>query len=411
MPRPIVAVALPPDESAVVSGELAAAGFEPATIMDPADLTALLADGRRVDVAILDPDTDLDSSCELYSLLHTDGRSIPALLMVDDRSLERMIETGAPDDEYLSRPYSPESIRWRIEAMCIRSATVDDGSGAAVLGGDHAIGRGYADLATVLVVFNPKGGVGKTTIATNLAAAIQAQGEHAVLLVDADTVTGHILSSLGIEGVPTLGDAWTDELEGGPALPIAQIAAPHPSGMRVLALTSSPLHVEVLDPQRVAASVDAARRSFDVIVIDLHPSYSALNRAIFGVADRLLMPVTPDVPALRAAIQFRDVAVDLGIRDRIAMIVNRANSGVTVEDVERTTGMSAVALIRSGGLLFVHAANEGRTVVERYPKEKVAADFTALADRLLDPQRGTEAPAIESQKSGFRLFGRAPARA
>jgi pilus assembly protein CpaE len=411
MPRPIVAVALPPDETAAVSGELAAAGFEPAPILDPTDLSALLADGRRVEVAILDPDTDLDSSCELYSLLHLEGRSIPALLMVDDRSMERMIETGAAEDEYMSRPYAAESIRWRIEAMCIRSATVDDGSGAAVLSGDLGNGRGFADVATVLVVFNPKGGVGKTTIATNLAAAIQAGGERRVLLVDADTVTGHILSSLGIEGMPTLADAWTDEAEGGPSLPIAQIAAPHPSGLRVLALTTSPLHVEVLDPQRVAAAIDGARRSFDVIVIDLHPSYSALNRAIFGVADRLLMPVTPDVPALRAAIQFRDVAVDLGIRDRIAMIVNRANSGVTVEDVERTTGLSAVALIRSGGLLFVSAANEGRTVVERYPKEKVTADFDALADRLLDPQKGTEAPAIMGPKSGFRLFGRAPIRA
>ena len=410
MPRPIVAVALPPDEERIVSDELAAAGFEPVAIVDPADLDALLADGRRVDVAILDADTDLDASCELYSLLHVDGRSVPALVMVDERALERHLETAAVDDEYLSRPYSPESIRWRVEAMCIRSATVDDGSGAAVLSTDLEIGRGYADLATVLVVFNPKGGVGKTTIATNLAAAIEARGDRRVLLVDADTVTGHILTSLGMDGVQTLADAWTEEQEGGPALPIAQVAAAHPSGLRVLALTNSPLHVEALEPDRVAAAMEAARRSFDVIVIDLHPSYSALNRAVFGVADRILMPVTPDVPALRAAIQLRDVAVDLGIRDRVAMVVNRANSGVTVEDVERTTGMPAFALIRSGGLLFVHAANEGRTVVDRYPKEKVTADFFALAERLIDPVRAVD-PHSLGQRGPFRIFGRATARA
>jgi MinD-like ATPase involved in chromosome partitioning or flagellar assembly len=410
MPRPIVAVALPPDEERIVSDELAAAGFEPVAIVDPSDLEALLADGRRVDVAILDADTDLDASCELYSLIRAEGRSVPALVLVEERGLERHLETASPDDEYLSRPYSAESIRWRVEAMCIRSATVDDGSGAAVLTGDLELGRGYADLATVLVVFNPKGGVGKTTIATNLAAAIQARGDRRVLLVDADTVTGHIPTSLGIDGVPTLADAWTDELEGGQPSPITHIAAAHPSGLRVLALTNSPLHVEALEPERVAAAIEAARRSFDVIVIDLHPSYSALNRAIFGVADRILMPVTPDVPALRAAIQLRDVAVDLGIRDRVAMIVNRANSGVTVEDVERTTGMPALALIRSGGLLFVHAANEGRTVVERYPKEKVTADFDALADRLLDPIRAVD-PRSLGQRGAFRFLGRVTARA
>ncbi|HYM84642.1 MAG TPA: AAA family ATPase [Candidatus Dormibacteraeota bacterium] len=416
MPRPIVALALPADEARIVSDELAGAGFEPVTIAEASDLEALLGDGRRVDVAILDAETDLDASCELYSLLHADGRSVPALIVVDDRSLEKLLESGSVEDEYAARPYAPESIRWRVEAMCIRSATViDDESGRAVLAADLGfedlgLGRGFADLATVLVVFNPKGGVGKTTIAANLAAAIQARGDRRVLLVDADTVTGHILSSLGIDRAPTLADAWTDELDGGGSLPIAQIAAAHPSGLRVLALTNSPLHVEVLEPERVAGAIEGARRAFDVIVVDLHPSYSALNRAIFGVADRILMPVTPDVPALRAAIQLRDIAVDLGIRDRVAMIVNRANSGVTVEDVERTTGMTALALIRSGGLLFVHAANEGRTVVERYPKEKVTADFNALAERLLDPVKALE-PASLGAKSGFRLFGRAPARA
>ena len=95
------------------------------------------------------------------------------------------------------------------------------------------------------------------------------------------------------------------------------------------------------------------------------------------------MPVTPDVPAIRAAVQLRDVAVGLGCRERLAMVINRANSGVTVADMERTVGMPALALIRSGGLLFVRAANEGRTVIEMFPKEKITADFDLLADRVL----------------------------
>lgn len=263
----------------------------------------------------------------------------------------------------------------------------------------------------MLVVFNPKGGVGKTTIATNLAAAIQGRGDQQVLLVDADTVTGHILTSLGLETGQTLADAWRDELEGEPAVPVPALAAEHPTGMRVLALTNSPLHTDVLDPGRVAGALEAARRAFDVIVVDLHPSYSALNRALFDVADRILVPVTPDVPALRAAIQLRDVAVDLGIRDRLAMIVNRANSGVGVADMERAIGMPALALIRSGGLLFVHATNEGRTVIERYPKEKVTEDFEGLATKLIGPDAAAMATA-GAARSGFRLFGRAkePAR-
>ena len=117
------------------------------------------------------------------------------------------------------------------------------------------------------------------------------------------------------------------------------------------------------------------------------------------------MPVTPDVPAIRAAVQFRDIAGGLGCRERLAMVVNRANSGVTVADMERTVGMPALALIRSGGLLFVRAANEGRTVIDMFPKEKITADFDLLADRVLGVR--VTAPAV---KTGFRL-GAARAKA
>jgi Flp pilus assembly CpaE family ATPase len=411
MPRPTVAVALPPDEAAPVTAELRDAGFTAVLVDHPDQLAALLQERRDVAVAILDGEGELDLSLEYYARLHEEGRSIPALMVVSPTSLSRM-EEGGDHDEYFTRPYTAEAIRWRVEAMCIRSVTVDDGTSDGVLTGDVAGANDWASRATVFVVFNPKGGVGKTTIATNLAAVIQARGDQRVLLVDADTVTGHIPTSLGIEGVPTIADAWRDEAETGePAAPLAQLATEHTSGMRILSFTNSPLAVELLEPGRISAALETARRAFDVIVIDLHPSYSALNRALFRSADRILLPVTPDVPALRAAVQLRDVAVEMGIRDRLALIVNRANSGVSVEDMERTIALPAIATIRSGGLLFVRAANEGRTVIERYPKEKVTEDFTALANALLRPAASASTAEPVTSRSGLWLFGRAKEQA
>ena len=106
-----------------------------------------------------------------------------------------------------------------------------------------------------------------------------------------------------------------------------------------MSLTASPLNTEILEPARVPAAINAARRGFDFIVVDLHPSYGALNQAMFEAADRILVPVTPDVPAIRAAVQLSGVATELGIRDRLALVINRANSGVSVADMERTVGM------------------------------------------------------------------------
>jgi pilus assembly protein CpaE len=405
MNRPAVVIWLPPEEFQPVSVELAAAGFEPIAVDRPSDLEATLDTHPDVAVAIIDSEADFDRSLALYELLHEDGRDIPALLVVSDRALERL--TGATpttsiSDEYVTRPYSAESIRWRIEAMLIRAQTVDDGSGDVLQTGPVEAGD-WARRATVIAVFNPKGGVGKTTVATNLAATLQVRKEQRVLLVDADTVTGHVTTSLGLDQGRTVVDSWREEADDGVVEGFLEIASAHPSGMQVIALTSSPLHTDLLDPQRVADAIGAARRSFDFIIVDTHPSYGPLNMAIFDRADRILLPVTPDLPALRAAVQLRDVATELGIRDRISMVINRANSGVSVADMERTVGIPALALIRSGGLLFVRAANEGRTVIDRFPKEKVSDDFDQLADKLLPTVHGTVAVPKPALKS---LFGR-----
>ena len=409
MARPAIVIALPDSERSVVADELKSAGFESIVIGSPDELEALLRERRDVAVAILDGENDLNESLEYYSLLHEGSREIPALMVMSPRALDKMW-SAASSDEFFSRPYTADSIRWRIEAMCIRSVTVDDGSGPVIQSGSMEMGD-WTRRATVIAIFNPKGGVGKTTIATSLASTLQLNNGQKVLLIDADTVTGHVTTSLGLEHVRTVADSWRDQAEGGDPESFIELAAAHPSGMSVVSLTSSPLHTDILEPQRVADAITAARPYFDFIVVDLHPSYSALNQAVFVKADRILVPVTPDVPALRAAVQLRDVAIEIGVQDRLALIVNRANSGVSVADMEKTVGMPAMALIRSGGLLFVRAANEGRTVIEMYPRERVSEDFQALAERLVRTAVPTE-PAIVPAKAGFRLFGRAkePAR-
>jgi len=391
-----------------VSMELLQAGFEVMEVDDPRQLEEALEARQDVAIAILDGEGDPDEARAYGAVLQDAGRPIAALTVVSPKALERLTEMQAPDsiNEYFTRPYSADSIRWRVEAMCIRRETVDDGSGPVLQNGDFGA-ESWAGRASTIAIFNPKGGVGKTTVATNLASALQTRKGKSVLLIDADTVTGHVTSSLGIDGVRTVADSWHDEMEGGPAESLLDIAAQHSSGMRVVALTDSPLNTDVLDPARLAAAIRAIRNDVDVVVIDLHPSYSALNQAIFTESDRILVPVTPDVPAIRAAVQLRDVARGLGCRERLALVVNRANSGVTTEAMERTVGMPALALIRSGGLLFVRAANEGRTVIELFPREKITADFDELADRVLGVQKAEPAP-----KAGFRVLPRVkePAR-
>jgi pilus assembly protein CpaE len=292
-----------------------------------------------------------------------------------------------------------------------REEAVDDGSGAVLQTGPVSLDD-WSRNGTFIAVFNPKGGVGKTTVAVNLAAALTAMGRR-VLLVDADTVTGHIASSLGLDRVRALVDEVIDASDASitSSTTLDGLLSAHPSGMDVLVLASSPLKTSLLDPALVAEIVDTGRRTHDVVVVDLHPDYETLNRAIFERADRILVPVTPDVPALRAAVQLRDVAAELGFGGKIAMVVNRANSGVSVADMERTVGMPSLALIRSAGLQLVKAANEGRTVIDLFPREKISEDFRILAELIVGVRRAKGAPAPRAVVASLFERRREPAGA
>jgi len=399
--RSAVVVALPEAEFPAVREHLAEAGYEALRVSGADELETLLTGRADIDCAILDGEKDFDGTLEMYALLHEGERNIPALMLMPHRALGRMGLGGRSDarDEYFTRPYSPESLRWRVEAILIRVESVPaepalpelvapDPVSPAVGLVDHAVHvpdavAPGAARGKILIVFNPKGGVGKTTISINLGAALQMHKGQRVLMVDCDTITGHIASSLGLRRPRTLADAWSDAARTGADESVAQIAAVHSSGVGVLVMAESPLHTEILDPIRVAESIVAARDSYDWIILDMHPDYGPLNQALFEQADKILIPVTPDVPCIRAAVQFREVAVELGIRERLSLVINRANSGVAAADVERVVAIPAMARVRSAGMLFVRAADEGKSAVERFPTAKVVGDINVLADRLM----------------------------
>ena len=425
MPRSAVAIALPSPEFEAVREHLVDAGYDAILVRNDLELEMLLRTRDDIRVAVLDGENDFDGTLEMYASLHEGDRNVPALLLMPPRVLGRMGlgGKGPVKDEYFTRPYSPESLRWRVEAMLIRVENVPAESGAgpvidAGLREPSASDEAPTDgkRGKIIIVFNPKGGVGKTTISINLGAILQLRKGQRVLLVDCDTVTGHVAQSLGMESPRTLARAWREAENTGIEETIGQIAAVHSSGLRVLTLASSPLHTEVLEPTRVSNLISAARDSYDWVILDMHPDYGPLNQALFKHADRILVPVTPDVPCIRAAVQFREVAVELNIRDRLTVVINRSDSGVTASDVQRVVAVTAMARVRSAGMLFVRASDEGKSAVERFPDAKVVGDIETLAERLMN---GVEAeddqsaglPSRERVRGTFRgLFERLTAQ-
>ena len=406
--RPTIVVALSEPERTNVVDAMTAAGFDVIPLPPGTPISEAFSPTAPSLVAVVDVAGDPEAA---VARVRDARRGRPGALAVvysaTDSELDGLVAAGLEDDEIMIRPWDLEALRWRLEAMAIRVQVPDAPAGDAVLSGGN-LGAEWTPPAPIFAVFNPKGGVGKTTIATNLAAVLQLRKHRKVLLVDGDTVTGHVGLSLGMPTGRSASDSWVDEDAGYGHEMLIDLASAHSSGIKVVSLSSDPLSQPHLSAARVVDSILEARHSVDAIVIDLHPSYSEVNLAVFAIADRIIVPVTPDLPAMRAAIQLKDVAVQVGVRDRLSMVINRANSGVTVADMETTVGLPAIAHVRSAGLHFVWSANAGKTLIDKFPRHPATQDFEHLADRLLSIHAG--APAIDKPREAVSLlkslFGR-----
>src|SRR3990170_6824554 len=155
MPRPTVIVALPPDERAVVCGVLQEAGFPTAIVSGPADVFELLASGVPLGAAIVDAETDLSTAVAIDDELHAGGRAVPTLVIASDGQLDNLSHiAGAAGSEFVLRPYSAESLRWRIEAMVIRAQVADvaaETTDAVFFGGGVQVQ--WTSSAPIIVVF------------------------------------------------------------------------------------------------------------------------------------------------------------------------------------------------------------------------------------------------------------------
>jgi pilus assembly protein CpaE len=405
--RPTIAISLAEPERSELDAMLIDAGYQTISLPPGASIAEAFSPGAPTLIAIVDVAADPEGAVARVETARQ-GRAghLSVMFLASEEELDGLASAGlVAADEIVLRPLSVDAIRWRIEAMAIRAQVPTEHSSDAVLSG--GVDATWTPAAPVFAVFNPKGGVGKTTIATNLAAVLQIRKQMNVLLIDADTVTGHVGLSLGLPNGRSVADSWIDEDAGYAHETLMDLATVHSSGIRVVALSNNPLNHPQLKAERVADALSEARHAVEAIVVDMHPSYSEVNLAIFSIADRIIVPVTPDLPAMRAAIQLKEVAVEVGVRDRLAMVINRANSGVAVADMESTVGLPAIAHIRSAGLHFVHSANGGMTLIDKFPKHQATQDFEQLANRLVASYAGAPAPDRKATNSLLKsLFGR-----
>ncbi len=245
----------------------------------------------------------------------------------------------------------------------------------------------------VVAVTSAKGGVGKTTVAINLAVCLAREG-HSVALVDSFAQLGDISVALDLSPPGTLADliARTDDLD---VNLLSSYLSDHPSGVKVLAGPAEPLP----EPPSLdfwAHLITLLRRRFRFVVLDCPAMPWPSSEYVFSRSDAVLMVTTAsDVITVRnAALLFRHLRDRLGLGDRVKLVINQVSrmDGLAPSDVEKACGAPAFAIIPFDAEAVREAANQGRPLVELHPNREVSQAMRRLARELV-AERTQPAPA------------------
>ena len=375
MKRPVILLALG-GESASYVDALQRAGF------DAVDPDALEVTGRNADLGVIDCDMDTATVKYLYDVMHVDP-PIPTLLLLGESS-HLGPGIGAVGDEVAIKPLPPDAMVYRLQALLIRTGrSLPEESGTWAADG-ALLSAPVAGEGRVISVFAPKGGVGKTTLAINVAVAVRQQTRAEVLLFDADVGVGNVTSALEVPprmGLAELADSppsdWTDAA-------FEQAISTHPeSGLHVLTWGTTP--GQSIPAELLLAALRWARGRHSFVIVDCHPGYDERTMSMLAVANEIFLVVTPEVGSIRNSAHFLELAREIGLAGMIRVVVNRANHGIRADDLSATLGMPIAATVMSNGPKAVVAANQGRPLVMMFPREKISDDLHRVARLISQP--------------------------
>jgi pilus assembly protein CpaE len=233
-----------------------------------------------------------------------------------------------------------------------------------------------------IVVLSPKGGSGKTTLATNIAVGLARRRPGEVLLVDLDLAFGDVAAALLLDPRPGLLDVAL-----GGALPRV-----HRSGLHVVGAPDTAAPTRVPSAEELSDALAEVASRYTSVVIDTGAGFDAAAQVAAQRATDLVLVASMDVPTLLGLRKVLGWLDGLGVTGERHLVLNRADSsvGLDIQDVLATTRMEVAAQIPSSAEVTL-SVNEGAPLTGEDGEGPVADAYRAIVARLA-PLRTPWAP-------------------
>ncbi len=288
------------------------------------------------------------------------------------------LHIGAADSgvrALVAMPPSLADLTARLTAAAWWSRTVRLGSEAK---------GSYDEAGTVLAVAGAKGGVGTTTLATQLAFVAAGAKDARVCLVDFDLFGADLAAYLATTATRSLLDlvGLADELSPGVLQPML---FPHESGVRVLFSPEDVTDAELITASVTRRTIGVLRAMFDVVVIDCGSQVVDAALPAIELADRVALVTTPDLLSIRSAHRVVDTWERLDVRRTamVELVINRASRSAAVQPrlVGQTAAMPVCRVVVPAAFAALESlANEGATGLKN--QKVLSRPLTALASHF-----------------------------
>lgn len=340
----------------------------------PQELFALL-NQERPEVLVIGPDVPADEALRFAKIFEVQLPELSIVLVseADPSFILHAMRAGIRD--ILSPNADAAEIRVLLERACQsfatrhrnhESAPAENGSKGLVIG-----------------VFSPKGGVGKTTLATNIAIGLGHIAPMSVVIVDLDLQFGDVASGLYLNPEHTVTDAVSPAASQD-SLVLKAFLTVHPAGIYALCAPPTPVEADQITPDQVTRLLEQLSKEFQYVVVDTAPGLPEIGLAAMEQCTDVVWVSAMDIPSLRGLRSGLEVLRQLEIMPESRHVVLNmadAKTGLTVQDVESTIGAPVdVSVPRSQAVAL--STNRGIPVLQQSRKDPAVKSLKQLVERF-----------------------------
>ncbi len=301
----------------------------------------------------------------LVEQIHESGAGVPVIVLTVPQQPVQA-DPAAGIHGVLAMPFTGYELVSRLQAVH-QAAVASDAVGTARL----------------ITIFAPKGGVGKTTVAFNLAVAVGQLGRRTVL-IDGSLQFGDLRALLKVPmDAPSILDLPTDRIA---ESDLQDVLWRDPSGIDILLAPPRVEMAEMVTVRDLEKVLSLLRRVYEVIIVDTPAVISDVNLSFLDASDTILEVVTYDSTTIHSTMVMADAFRMIGYpASKVRYLVNRSDStgGIDPEQLDRALGRVPEHRVTSGGALVVQANNEGIPFVLADPSAAISQDVMRTATELV----------------------------